>query len=169
VEELTFGATHREAFLTTDSKSGSSFERLVIDGEPRVLKHVHPDHDWTMRFCGDLGCPPVQVWAAGLMDVLPERIDHATIAVAGGLGRDGRGGAILMRDVGADLVPAGDLPLSLAVHARYLDDPGGAQRSDARLARRHRAGPAGRPLGLVRGRTAWPVRPPAVGRTWCRG
>ena len=122
VEELIVGATHREAFLTTDSKSGSSFERLVIDGEPRVLKHVHPDHDWTMRFCGDMGCPPVQVWAAGLMDVLPERIDHATIAVAGGLGRDGRGGAILMRDVGADLVPPGDTPLNLAAHAGYLDD-----------------------------------------------
>ena len=121
VQELTVGATHREAFLTTDSKSGSSFERLVIDGEPRVLKHVHPDHDWTMRFCDAAG-PPVQVWAAGLMDVLPERIDHATLAVAGGLGRDGRGGAILMRDVGADLVPAGDTPLSLAAHAAYLDD-----------------------------------------------
>jgi len=25
------------------------------------------------------------------MDVLPERIDHANIAVAGGLGRDGAG------------------------------------------------------------------------------
>jgi len=122
VQELIVGATHREAFLSTDSKSGSSFERLVIDGQPRVLKHVHPDHDWTMRFCGDLGCPPVQVWTAGLMDVLPERIDHATIAVAGGLGRDGRGAAILMRDVGADLVPAGDTPLSLAAHAGYLDD-----------------------------------------------
>ena len=82
VRELTVGATHREAFLSTDSKSGSSFERLLIDGEPRVLKHLHPDHDWTMRFCDAAGCPPVQVWAAGLMDVLPERIDHATIAPA---------------------------------------------------------------------------------------
>jgi len=65
VEELTVGATRREAFLTSDSKSGSSFERLVIDGEPRVLNQVHPDHDWTIRFCGDLGCPRCRCGLAG--------------------------------------------------------------------------------------------------------
>src|SRR3954454_9306836 len=71
VEELLRGASHREPFLTSDSKSGSGFERVVIDGEQHVLKHVHPDRDWTMRFNNDVGCHPVQVWAAGLMDALP--------------------------------------------------------------------------------------------------
>src|SRR4051794_29241540 len=64
----------REPFLTSDSKSGSGFERVVIDGQPHMLKHVHPDRDWTMRFNNDVGCPPVQVWAAGLMDAFPDRI-----------------------------------------------------------------------------------------------
>lgn len=122
IAELLRGASHRERFLTSDSKSGSGFERLVIDGAPHVLKHVHPDQDWTMRFNGDVGCHPVQVWAAGLMDALPERIDHATVAVAGGLGRNGWGGAILMRDVGGELVAPGDTPLDGAVHRGYIDD-----------------------------------------------
>src|SRR5881392_3104130 len=76
VEELLHGASHREPFLTTDSKSGSGFERVVIDGEPHVLKHVHLDGDWTMRFSGDRKNNPLQVWKAGLMDVLPEQIEH---------------------------------------------------------------------------------------------
>ncbi|MCW2719417.1 MAG: aminoglycoside phosphotransferase [Pseudonocardia sp.] len=125
VDELLAGASHREPFLTSDSKSGSGFERVVVDGVPHVLKHVHPDRDWTMRFNHDVGCHPVQVWAAGLMDSYPERIDHATVAVAGGLGRNGWGGAILMRDVGADLTPPGDTPLDHPTHSRHLADIAG--------------------------------------------
>lgn len=122
LEELLAGATRREPFRTSDSKSGSRFERVQIDGEPHVLKYVHVDHDWTMRSTGDVGCHPVQVWAAGLMDALPERIDHATVGAVGGLGRNGWGGAILMRDVSGDLVPPGDAPLTLQAHRHYLDD-----------------------------------------------
>jgi hypothetical protein len=122
VEELLDGASHRVPFLTSDSKSGSGFERLVIDGAPHVLKHVHPDRDWTMRFNHDIGCHPVQVWAAGLMDAFPDRIDHATVAVAGGLGRNGSGGAILMRDATPELVAPGDALLDYAAHTSYLDD-----------------------------------------------
>jgi hypothetical protein len=122
VEELLAGATHREPFLTSDSKSGSTFERVHLHGEPHVLKHLHVDRDWTMRFSGDVGCHPVQVWAAGLMDVLPERIDHATVGVAGGLGRNGWGGAVLMRDVGGELVPPGDAALGVEAHLGYIDD-----------------------------------------------
>lgn len=125
VAELLGGVSHREPFLTSDSKSGSGFERLIVDGAPHVLKHVHPDRDWTMRFNRDVGCHPVQVWAAGLMDAFPDRIDHATVAVAGGLGRNGWGGAILMRDVGAELVAPGDAPLDRAAHTGYLDDMAG--------------------------------------------
>jgi hypothetical protein len=122
VAELVAGASRREPFLTSDSKSGSGFERVVIDGVPHVLKHVHPDRDWTMRFNHDVSCHPVGVWAAGLMDIAPDRVDHATVAVAGGLGRNGRGGAILMRDVEAELVPPGDTSLDRATHLRHLDD-----------------------------------------------
>jgi hypothetical protein len=122
VEELLSGVTHREPFFTTDSKSGSPFERVLIDGEPLIVKHIHIDSDWTMRFNGDIGCHPAQVWRAGLMDVLPERIDHGVVGVAAGLGRNGWGAAILMRDLSDAMVPPGDSLLPLEQHCAYLDD-----------------------------------------------
>lgn len=121
--ELLADAVRREPFLTSDSKSGSTLERITVaDGSTRILKHVHVDHDWTMRFNGDVGCHPAQVWASGLMDVLPERIDHGVIGVAAGLGRDGRGAAILMRDLSGAMVPPGNDVLPLDQHLTYLDD-----------------------------------------------
>ena len=122
LDELLADATDRRPFRHSDSKSGSNFEQVLVDGEPHVVKHVHVDRDWTMRFGGDIGCHPVQVWAAGLMDVLPERIDHGVVGVAGGLDRNGWGGAILMRDLSGDMVPAGDEPLLPERHLSYLDD-----------------------------------------------
>ena len=44
VDELIAGATRRDAFLSSDSKSGSELERIVIDEESYVLKHVHANH-----------------------------------------------------------------------------------------------------------------------------
>ncbi|OWY62537.1 hypothetical protein B7486_57900, partial [cyanobacterium TDX16] len=58
LDELLAGASDRRPFLTSDSKSGSRFERVCIDGERYVVKHVHVDDDWTMRGFGDLGCRP---------------------------------------------------------------------------------------------------------------
>lgn len=122
IDELLGDATHREPFFVSDSKSGSSFERVVIGGEPFIVKSVHVDDDWTMRFNGDIGCKPAQVWQAGLMDVLPERIDHAVVAVATGLGRNGWGAALLMHDMSESMVPPGDDLLSLEQHLTLLDD-----------------------------------------------
>ena len=123
LDELLADAVRREPLRTSDGKSGSTLERVTLaDGSPRVLKHVHVDDDWTMRFNGDVGCHPAQVWASGLMDVLPERIDHGVVGVATGLGRHGRGAAILMRDLSDALVPAGDEVLPLDQHLAYLDD-----------------------------------------------
>jgi len=122
IEELLDGARSRRPFLHSDSKSGAGFERVEIDGEPHILKHVHIDDDWTMRFFFETTCIPVDVWRHGLMDVLDGRIDHATVAVASGLGRDGLGGALLMRDVSPWMVPAGDDPLPLEHHRQLLDD-----------------------------------------------
>ena len=122
VDELLDGATHREPFFTSDSKSGSAFERVEIDGESLIVKHVHVDDDWTMRFNGDVGCNPAQVWKAGLMDVIPERIDHGVVAVAAGLGRNGWGAAILMRDLSDAMVPPGDSMLSIDQHAALVGD-----------------------------------------------
>jgi hypothetical protein len=122
IEELVVGATLREPMdKTADSKSGSTFERVVIDGNPYVLKHLHVDHDWLARATGDLACRPLIVWRTGLLDALPPSIDHAIVGVAGGLGRNGLGAALLLRDVSAHLVPEGSDTLSLEQHARFVE------------------------------------------------
>jgi hypothetical protein len=43
------------------------------------------------------------------------------VAAAGGLGRNGWGAALLMRDLSGELVPAGDEPLALDEHLAYLE------------------------------------------------
>jgi hypothetical protein len=121
IEELIAGATRRSPLDAPDAKSGSALERVVIDGERYVLKHLHPDADWTMRGFGDVACRPVLVWASGLLDLVPPCIDHAVVGAASGLGRNGWGGALLLRDVTDHLVPTGDDPLTLAEHRQLLD------------------------------------------------
>ena len=106
---------------TGDSKSGSAFERVVLDGQPFVVKYLHCDDDWIQRGTGDLRCRPLLVWRSGLLDALPAAVDHASVGCASGLGRHGWGAALLMRDVGEHLVPEGDQPLPLDRHERFLD------------------------------------------------
>ena len=121
VGELLAGATERRPFAHSDSKSGVGFERVVIDGEPYVLKHIHIDHDWTMRFFHETTCVPLDVWRAGLMDTAPERIVHGMVGAAGGQGRDGLGAALLMRDLTDVLVRAGDGLISVETHLALVD------------------------------------------------
>jgi Phosphotransferase enzyme family len=121
IEELIPGASGRRPFRTSDAKSGSSFERVEIDGERYVLKVMHVDDDWLARSMGDITCRPVRVWAAGLLEALPPTIDHTVVGAATGLGRHGWGAALLMRDVGDRLVPAGDQPVPSHQHAAFLD------------------------------------------------
>lgn len=121
LEELLADASERSPFLTSDSKSGNSFERVVINGEAHVVKYVHVDDDFTIRALGDLGPSALRVWSSGLIDLSPAHIDHAVVAAAGGLGRNGWGAAILMRDVGSELVPPGDDRITLQQHHSLLD------------------------------------------------
>jgi hypothetical protein len=120
VEELLAGARRLGGHRPDDARSSAGFERVEVDGEPCLVKYVHPDHDFTMRVSGDIGCRPRRVWAAGLMDAVPDVIDHATLGVAP-WGPNGWGGALLMRDVGADLVPVGDDPVPEEHHLAFLD------------------------------------------------
>jgi hypothetical protein len=117
VEELLSGAASREPFSPADGKSETEMERVVIDGEPFVLKHLDHRRDWIMRSTGDLACRPVVVWRSGLLDALPACIDSTTV----GASWDGTAGAILMRDVGDHLVPEGDAEIPLDQHLRFLD------------------------------------------------
>ena len=83
-----------------------------IDGDRFVLKHVSTDDDWIARALGDLGPWTVLVWESGLLDLVPDCIDHTYAGAA----HQGSRGAVLMRDVGPWLVPEGDHPISEADH-----------------------------------------------------
>jgi hypothetical protein len=120
VDELLADVTRLGDHRPVDSRSSAAFERVLVDGEPGLVKYVHPDADFTMRVSGDVGCRPRRVWAAGLMDVVPDLIDHATLGAAP-WGRNGWGTALLMRDLSDELVPPGDDPLPEEQHAALLD------------------------------------------------
>ena len=121
VDELLVGATSREPMKTSDSKSGATFERVVIDGDRYVVKYLHPDDDWIMRVSGDVRCRPALIWQSGLLDAVPESIDPAMVGCAVGLGRNGWGAALLMRDCSELMLPEGDDPVSLEVHLGFID------------------------------------------------
>jgi len=120
VEELLDGVTRLGDHRPVDARSGATFERVSIDGEPGLVKYVHPDSDFTMRVSGDIGCRPLRVWAAGLMDLAPDLIDHAHLGAAP-WGRNDWGAALLMRDLEPELVPPGDEPIPEAQHLTFLD------------------------------------------------
>jgi len=123
VDELIAGATERSPLDNEDGKSGALLERVVIDGEPFVLKHIDVDDDWTLRASGALGGTTLELWRRGVLDRLPDCINQPIVSVAhddpDGIGA--RGVAVLMRDVGEWLVPSGDEPIPQAQHLGFLD------------------------------------------------
>jgi hypothetical protein len=119
VEDLLAGTDRRETFVNPDGRSTAAFERVWVDGVPHILKYIHPDDDFTMRVSRDHDCRTIRAWAAGLLDSAPDLVDHAIVGAATGYGRNGWGGALLMRDVSAELLPDGDI--APEHHASYLD------------------------------------------------
>jgi hypothetical protein len=123
VTELIAGATERVSLTEGAGKSGARIERLVIGGQPYVLKHLDLAEDWTMRASGCLRGAPLLAWERGLLARLPACFNQPIVGVApeDGDGRAPSGGcALLMRDVSPWLVPVTDEPISLDQHLRFL-------------------------------------------------
>ena len=116
LDELLAQAERRQPWAPDDSRSGARFERIVIAGEPYVLKYQDPRDDWLLRSAGDDGRSYVRLWEGGLLDRLPPVLDHAVVAAA----YDGSVGMVLFRDVSKMLLVA-DAPFSAAQHLRFLD------------------------------------------------
>jgi Phosphotransferase enzyme family len=126
-------ATERIALDEAPGKSGARLERLVIDGEPYVLKRLDLADDWTMRASGCLRGAPLELWERGILARLPGCFNQPIVGVAreaapgpgtggprpGGAGPSG-GCALLMRDVTPWLVPVTDAPITLGQHVRFL-------------------------------------------------
>jgi hypothetical protein len=113
-------ATGREALgPTPEGLSSASFERLLLDGVPHVVKRLSYDTDWVMRAVHDTGVPRVvRMQRAGLFDRLPECLDTTLVDVAydptSGLAE------LLMRDVSSAFLRDSN-PISSAEHAIVLD------------------------------------------------
>src|SRR6266702_1154397 len=114
--DLLSGATERAGLDEAPGKSGATLERVVIDGQPYVLKHLDLARDWTMRASGCLRGAPLVLWERGILARLPGCLNQPIVAAA----PERRGCALLMRDVSRWLVPATDAPIALAQHARFL-------------------------------------------------
>jgi hypothetical protein len=123
VAELLAGATERTALDGAPGKSGARLERVVIGGQPYVLKHLDLAADWTVRASGDLRGAPLTLWERGILARLPQCLNQPIVGVAreAGAGRGPSGGcALLMHDVSAWLVPATDAVLPLGQHTSFL-------------------------------------------------
>jgi hypothetical protein len=114
--DLLARAESRQLWAPEDSKSGARFERVMIAGEPYVLKYQDPRDDWLLRSAGDDGRAYVRLWESGVLDRLPPVLDHAVVAAA----FDGSVGMVLLHDVSEVLLVAG-APFTAPQQARFLD------------------------------------------------
>jgi len=123
LDQLLAGATERTVLAEAPGKSGARLERVVIAGQPYVLKHLDLAEDWTMRASGCLAGAPLLAWERGILARLPACFNQPIVGVvrAYGHGAAPSGGcALLMRDVSPWLVPATDEPIGLDQHLRFL-------------------------------------------------
>jgi hypothetical protein len=114
--ELLAGATDRTGLAEVPGKSGASLERVVIEGQHYVLKHLDLAEDWTMRASGCLPGAPLVLWERGILARLPGCLNQPIVGAA----REPGGCALLMRDVTPWLVPVTDAPITLDQHTRFL-------------------------------------------------
>lgn len=121
IAELLARATDATPLSVIDGKSGANLERVLIDGEPHVVKRVAYANDWLMQAIDDRVGAAVVAWRAGLFDRLPDCIDHATVAMACADTDGGVAITIVMQDVSPWLVPDTDDVIPLAQHRRFLD------------------------------------------------
>ena len=119
VADLLAGVEEREP-LTTPGVSGASLERVRMGGEWLVLKHLDHAGDWTLRALRAPIVPPAELWRRGVLAALPDCFVQPIVAVAQEPGRPTTA-TLLMRDVGAGLVPGGDDPVPVDLHERFVD------------------------------------------------
>jgi hypothetical protein len=117
--ELLAGATSRTPMSAADGKSDVPMERVVIDGASYVVKQLSPTLDWISRATGDYVARVLTCWRTGILDRLPDCLDHTIEAVAFDLETNTT--TLLMRDVAETLVPEGDGAVPIEQHRRFID------------------------------------------------
>ncbi len=110
-DQLLASAASREQVRPSDARAGAVYERVVVGGDAYFVKRLSPASDWIMRITGDHVHRPYLVWQAGIMDRVPDCIDHAVVAMQVTGAGDDAVLTMVMRDVGGFLVPPGDTVL----------------------------------------------------------
>src|SRR2546430_2890960 len=80
--DLLSSATERVGLDEAPGKSGATLERVVIDGQAYVLKHLDLASDWTMRASGCLRGAPLVLWERGILARLPGCLNQPIVAAA---------------------------------------------------------------------------------------
>src|SRR4051812_29368971 len=103
-----------------DSKSGATFEQVVIGGEPFVVKHFTTP-DWLADASGDDRVRAVGLYESGVYDEVAGIVDPAVVGAAR-LSPTGAGwpAALLMHDVSDAFIPL-DAAVDLDVHAAFIE------------------------------------------------
>lgn len=123
IESVAAGRPNRRAPFAspTDSLSGAAFEAVWIGDDRYLVKYLNPAEDWLARGLGEgaAGTVPwaMQLWRDGVLDQLPEDIDHTIVGMAYADGRLTQ----MMRDVSQFLVPAEPTIVPLDQHGRFID------------------------------------------------
>jgi hypothetical protein len=118
---LLAGATQRQDVRPSDARAGAVYQRVTVDGEAYFVKQLSPASDWIMRVTGDHVHRPYLIWRAGVMDNCPRCIDHTLVAMDVAGSGDGAVLTMVMRDVGAFLIPPGDEVVPASQHAGFMD------------------------------------------------
>src|SRR5258708_22828460 len=82
VAELLAGITERTVLAGAPGKSGARLERVMIAGQPYVLKHLDPGADWTLRSSGCLRAASQTLWERGILHRLPDLIRQPIVGIA---------------------------------------------------------------------------------------
>ena len=120
--------------FTTSGHSTTDSQFLSVDDcqneTPRyIIKRVRPAQDWSMQTTEDWHGRFVENWQHGLLDRLPEGIEHGVIACF----KDEGGYGLLMHNFTHALVPDGEMALRdhetilggmAALHAEFWQNPG---------------------------------------------
>ena len=82
VGELLAGVTGRTPLDGAPGKSGARLERVMIDGQGYVLKHLDLSVNWTMRASGSLRGAPLELWERGILARLPDCFNQPIVGAA---------------------------------------------------------------------------------------
>ena len=103
--ELESEVVERETLAGHVGKSGASLERWSLaDGGSVVVKRLRPARDLLARLTQDDSVREYAVWAGGLLDRLPDGVEHAILTGW----REPDGASLVMRDLGDAVLTWGD-------------------------------------------------------------